>query len=560
MKKTGKKLICMLLAVLMLASVGVGAFADKGKDYGYDKYMCIGDSIAAGCALTKSGEETVFDQNSDNFAYVYSEQYIYLGHNYAVVPKAYHSLVSDRIGAELLQCARSGMRAVELRYWLDGVYNDFDETCSWDNTYYDIDGNGFTLKDLDAFNKYINYPEKIKEADIISINLGSNDVFSFTFGIVMRQLTANTTDPNLEKIKEYFESTGDAGAAFLKLLDLYQTMGKIGDLVKVLVKGFNDTYKQYAENYNAVMKKIYELNPDVTVVNVGVFNPLRYVRFSSQLDVDVSFIMAGIVGQMNALLKGYQSKYDNCYFADVSNTETYYQCYEDPLFWQYFTLKVHPTIAGHEYMTNQIVSVIPVKERAPEVTPAPQETTKPEGEKNKLPFKDVSKNYWAYDEIAYVYDNDIMLGKTATTFDPEGDMTRAQFATVLYRLAGKPDVSGKTEPFKDVAKKYWARDAIIWAYNEGIIKGYDDTTFGPDDGINRAQLVTMLYRYNGAPKVKGNLNDFKDCGDLNKDYKTAIIWATKNGIVNGYSDNTFRPYKITSRAELAAILARYMQK
>ena len=549
----------MLLAVIMLASLGVGVFADNGKNYGYDKYMCVGDSIAAGCALTKSGEETVFDQNSENFTYVYSEQYIYLGHNYAVVPKAYHSLVSDRIGAELLQCARSGMRAVELRYWLEGVYNDYDETCSWDNTYYDVDGNGFTLEDLDAFNDYINYPEKIKEADIISINLGSNDVFSFTFGVVMKQLTDNTTDPNLEKVREYFESTGDAGAAFLKLLDVYQTMGKISELIKVLVKTFDITYRQYVNNYNAVMKKIYELNPDITVVNVGVFNPLRYVRFSSELDVDVSFIMAGIVNQMNCLLKGYQAKYNNCYYADVSNAETYFQCYDDPLFWQYFTLKVHPTIAGHEYMTNQIVSVIPVKKTAPEKsepTPAPQETAKTDNTESKLPFKDVLESYWAYDEIGYVYENDIMKGTTEDTFSPDKFMTRAEFVTVLYRMA-KGDASGLTESFTDVADDHWAYDAIVWACNEGIINGFEDNSFRPEADISRAQMVTMLYRYAGSPKVSGDLSCFTDGLSVAEPYVDAVVWATENGVVNGYSDGTFRSDNGATRAHMAVIVSRY---
>lgn len=552
MKNFAKKTICLLLVLTMMAGLGIGAFAAKAKEkvYDYDKYMCIGDSIAAGCGLTKSGEETVFDQNAENFAYVYSEQYMNLGHNYAVVPKAYHSLVAKTIDAELLQCARSGMRAVELRYWLEGVFNDFDKTCSWDNTYFDIDGNGFTLADLDAINKSVKYTQRIKEADLISINLGSNDVFSVTFGAVLGKLLTENSDPALDKVREYLESTGDIGGAFVKLVDVYQTIGKIADLVKSLVESLNKTYIQYATNYNAVMKKIYKLNPDVTVVNVGVFNPLRYVRFSSTSDVDVSFIAEGIVAEMNALLKSYELKYDNCYYAAVPNTETYFQCYEDPLFWQYFTLKVHPTIAGHEYMAKQIVSVLPSHEKTDE----PSQTTNV-----KLPFTDVPKKYWAYDDIYYVYENGLMTGMTKTTFEPESNMTRAQLATVLYRMADKPDVKGMKEPFTDVTKKHWAYDAIVWAYNEGIIKGYDAKTFGPDDSVSRAQAVTMLYRYAGSPSVKGDLSNYKDSKDIGKSYKNAVIWAGKNKIVNGYPDGTFRPNEKMTRAQLAAVLARYCQ-
>lgn len=533
-----------MLAVTMLASLGAIAFADNEKSncYDYDKYMCIGDSIAAGCALTKDGSETYFDQNSENYAYVYSEEYIYLGHNYAVVPKAYHTLVSDALGAELLQCARSGMRGVELRYWLEGIFNDYDETCSWDNTYFDVDANGFTIEDLDAFNAYINYPEKIKEADVISINIGSNDVFSFTFGVVLRQLTADTSDPALNEIKAYLESTGNLGAAFGKLVDTYQSMGKIAELLSVLLDALNTTYNQYEENYNAIMEKIYELNPDVTVINVGVFNPLRYVRFNSENDTDISFIANGIVNKMNNLLKTYQSKYDNCYYADVTDTETYYQSYDDPLFWQYFTLKVHPTIAGHQYMAQQILNVIP----------------------KTLPFEDVKAGDWCFNDVLYCYENGLMKGVTETTFAPNATMTRGMVATVLYRMAGSPDVSGMSHPFKDLAAGRYCTDAVIWAYNTGIIQGYSNNTFKPDQLITREQLATMLYRYacefgyaNPAEKNSMALLQFIDRGSVSAFAKPAMRWAVANGIMNGKTVVTLVPQGDATRAQCATMLARF---
>ena len=115
------------------------------------------------------------------------------------------------------------------------------------------------------------------------------------------------------------------------------------------------------------------------------------------------------------------------------------------------------------------------------------------------------------------------------------------------------------EPFTDVTKKHWAYDAIVWAYNEGIIKGYDGKTFGPDDSVSRAQTVTMLYRFAGSPSVKGSLSDYKDSKDIGKSYKNAVIWASKNKIVNGYPDGTFRPNEMMTRAQLAAVLTRYCQ-
>ena len=144
MRKNTKRLLSILIAVVMLAALCVPAFAETGKKYcDYDYYMCVGDSIAAGCALTKDGSETYFDQNAEDYTEVYNEDYIYFGYDFTAVPQAYHSLVAKELGAELLQCARSGLRAVEFRYFLDGVYNDYDKECTWGNTYYDSDGNGF---------------------------------------------------------------------------------------------------------------------------------------------------------------------------------------------------------------------------------------------------------------------------------------------------------------------------------------------------------------------------------------------------------------------------------
>ena len=544
MKKTIRVCLCLTLAVLMLLGTCAFAFADREKVncYDYGKYMCVGDSIAAGCALTKDGSETYFDQNAENFEYVYSEDYIYLGHNYAVVPQAYHSLVAEGLNAELLQCAKSGMRGVELRYWLDGVYNDYDETRSWDNIYFDIDGNGFTLADLDAYNEIIDYPAKVREADVISINIGSNDVFSFTFGVVIGELTNDSDDPTLKAIKEYLESTGNVGAAFGKLIDAYQSMGKLPELAATLVDALNTTYEQYKVNYDAIMEKILEINPDIVVINVGVFNPLRYVGFGSDGSTDISFAAESVVEKMNNMLKGYEQKYANCHYADVTDTETYEQSYNDPLFWQYFTLKVHPTIAGHKYMAQQILNVVP----------------------KTLPFEDVKAGDWCYEDVLYCYENGLMKGVSGTRFAPDDTMTRGMVATVLYRMAGSPDVSGTKNPFSDLAEGRYCTDAVLWAYENGIILGYNDGSFKPDRLITREQLATMLYRYACAfghadPNEKNTtaLARYIDSGKVSDFAKPAMRWAVANGIIKGKTLMTLAPQGDATRAQCATILARF---
>ncbi|MGM9591550.1 MAG: S-layer homology domain-containing protein [Oscillospiraceae bacterium] len=533
-----KRILSLLLTLIMLTALCLPVLADGSKDhYPYKYYMCVGDSIAAGCALTKDGSETYFDNETDDYTTVYDPEYIYFGYDYSVVPQAYHSLVANELDSKLLQCARSGMRAVEFRYFLEGVYNDYDESCQWGNTYFDVDGNGFSIDDLDAINAAVNYPEMIKKTDLLSVNVGSNDVFSFTLGVVVQEMTAGSENDQLKEIKEFLDKGGSIGAAFGKLVDFCQTTGAMSKLMAVMTATFYKAYDQFVVNFDAVMEKIYELNPDITVVGVGVFNPFKHFRLSADNQLDISAAAAPLVTAINSHIKSFENKYDNFYYADVVGTETYDMNYDDRYFWEYFILKVHPTIAGHEYMAQQILDALPGRE--------------------PLPFTDVPEDAWYYEELYYVYAHGIMKGTTQTTFSPDATSTRAQVVTVLYRLAGSPDVSGLAEPFKDVPDDYWCRDAIIWGYNEGVIKGFTPTRFAPAEEVTRAQLVTMLYRYAGSPGAEGDLSMFTDAADIAGPYRAAAVWAVENGVVQGYKDGSFRPDLPISRAQLAVILARY---
>lgn len=370
-----KKTLSIVLCVVMLFALTVPAFAASGKNYyDYENYMCVGDSIAAGCGLARDGKPTNFDQNAEDYTKVYSNNYIYLGYDFAAAPNAYHSLVANELGANLLQCARSGLRAVELRYMLDGTYNDYDKDCIWGNTYFDTDGNGFTTADLDALNAYVKYSDKIKQADLISINVGSNDVFSFALNVVLRELTKDTSDPTLNAIKEYLEKTGNIGAAFGELIDAYQSMGKIADLATALTTTMNKAYMQFTVNYAAVIERIYEINPDITIVGVGVYNPFDGFRLSADSNLDLSGIASPVVAAINAHIASYKLKYSNFCYADVVGTQTYPMSYDDHYFWEYFTLKVHPDIEGYQFMTKQILDALP---EAPLPAPAVTSATDP---------------------------------------------------------------------------------------------------------------------------------------------------------------------------------------
>ena len=174
-----------------------------------------------------------------------------------------------------------------------------------------------------------------------------------------------------------------------------------------------------------------------------------------------------------------------------------------------------------------------------------------------FPFTDVKKTDWCYNDVKYVWQYDIMLGTSDTRFSPSSKMTRAMFVTVLYRLEGSPDITGMQVPaFTDI--DIWAHDAIVWAYNVGVTNGKTATSFDPNASITRAEIVAMLYRYAGSPDVSGSLNGFTDASSIGAFARNAVIWATTLGVVNGYKDGSFGPNRTAQRSEMAAMLHRYM--
>ncbi len=171
------------------------------------------------------------------------------------------------------------------------------------------------------------------------------------------------------------------------------------------------------------------------------------------------------------------------------------------------------------------------------------------------PYKDVSSDAWYYDAVMWASENGLMNGMTTKTFEPDTTTTRAMLVTTLYREAGSPAVSG-TSGFSDVPSNAWFADAINWAAKEGIVTGYDENTFGPDDPLTREQLVTILYRYAGSPNTAGSLSQFSDAKDVSDYAADAMCWAIENGIIEGRTDGTLDPQGEATRAELATILMR----
>lgn len=166
---------------------------------------------------------------------------------------------------------------------------------------------------------------------------------------------------------------------------------------------------------------------------------------------------------------------------------------------------------------------------------------------------------WAHEGIDYCLEQALMVGTGENRFEPNSHMTRAMLASVLYRIAGEPDVRGLTTEFTDLHHS-WYQDAVVWAYNSGVVAGIDSTTFAPDAVITREQIVTMLYRFASLTEEPGEwpeLQQYTDAAQISGWAQEAMRWAVANGILYGETETTLAPAGSATRAHGAAFLMRY---
>lgn len=384
MKNKLRRIITAFLAIVMLFSLMMPAMAEQQKK---PVYLCLGDSIASGAALTIDGTE-------------YNPDKIWkscLGFRFETMLKAYHSLVATGLGADLIMGARAAMRTVELRSLLGGGYNDYDPNYTWYGYWKpnwgagvgwncgktgDIENDlaaGFDFKKFEEFNStlasYDGYADAIKAADVISLNFGANDVFSSVLVTALMnnysklaQIAGGTQI--IAQIGSCIQS-GDLAGAFSKLIEANKLLGTIGEFAATFLKEMAEAKLTFKANYTWLISKIRKLNPDATIVGVSVFNMLNYGAISEELkDLDVSAAMELSVKEINSFIRSFSLIDLNYFYADVTETETHNWTLKDALKFVSggdnawvgfltFLMNVHPTLKGHNYIANQILNAIP---------------------------------------------------------------------------------------------------------------------------------------------------------------------------------------------------------
>lgn len=180
-----------------------------------------------------------------------------------------------------------------------------------------------------------------------------------------------------------------------------------------------------------------------------------------------------------------------------------------------------------------------------------------------LPFADVPSGSWYYDDVAYVYDTGLMTGLTATAFGPNLSTTRGMIVTILWRMENEPAAKHGC-PFADVRRGSYYEQAIAWASENGIVTGFDASTFAPDRAITREQLAAILFRfaaYRGVDAVtlRENLSSFQDQAAISAYAVSALNWAVGEGLMQGTGDK-LEPTGSATRAQVAAMLRRFIQR
>lgn len=203
---------------------------------------------------------------------------------------------------------------------------------------------------------------------------------------------------------------------------------------------------------------------------------------------------------------------------------------------------------GHEYKDGKCIRC-----------GAAQPDEKPVNHPKYTDFADLPVESWYKEGVSYALDRGLMNGVGSREFDPDGNVTRAMFVTILYRAENTPSVEGKSNPFTDVQNGKWYTEAVIWASDRGIVKGTSETTYSPDAPITREQIATILFRYSKSSPSDKSLSSFPDAGTVSSYAQNGICWAVAEGIING-KDGKLAPKENATRCQIAAILMRYLEK
>ncbi len=388
------------------------------------------------------------------------------------------------------------------------------------------------------------YDDELKKADVISITIGGNDLLAAFYVLVADAYNAaygsSGTTITAEEVQTILaDPSGNRTVAFalVSMLNSGKLSASLSDSVS-----FQTAVAACLSNISSIVLSIRSVNEDAVILVANQYNPYQWLGYAA-----VSSLFSTGVGSFNAALSA--SAGSACAVVDVAaafarSTAPLTNAAVD-LTTGTYSFDFHPNTAGHAVIADAMLAAY----EAAAGTQAPDSA----GE-------EPDASLWYQEYIDFIVENGLM---DRDAFEPDRAAARGMIATMLYRLEGEPAVSGGSS-FEDVASAQYYADAVVWAAQSGIMGGYGNGRFGPEDTITREQLATVLYRY---AQYKGydvsvgedtNILSFDDAFEISAWAFPAMQWACGAGILQG-DGTSLIPAECATMAQAAALLMRFVE-
>ena len=586
MRTSSKKLLAILLVVAMTVSViGVSAMAEPvSTTKQFKGYTIIGDSITSGYSVEK-------DPNWDANLVPKDIDYGILA-NMVASPEGYYSvqdvealrqmgggttyrvhgaypdLVADGLGYVMPDDSEAsyralesngyynlslpGLRSCEVREMVDPSYHGDDISQDiWDIV--QKDGKEVMMQKAEEY---------IKNSDVMTINIGSNDVAINCFIRALKVIDQAGADTQALNYIRAAVALGDYATATSYLMEAAKLLGVFPLAAAAYLQGLATGLTTFTENWDPIIQNIKRINPDIKIYAVGFNNPFKNFHITDLGDeywLRIGHALDILLQTMNVYVTQLSSQKDQYTFVKTWDSEpigmgTLVTGLIDGTYFKYILFTVHPTNAGHRYIADQILQAI----KDDPFTPA-EEPVNPPAPTGR--YVDVNDGDWFKIFVDYVSNRGIMTGVTDTTFEPYSNLTRAQVATIIYALEGKPANSNNT--FSDVAPNAWYYDAVNWCASQGIVAGVGNGNFDPNRNVTREELATMLRSYaayfGGDTSASADLSGYNDAASVSAWATESVSWAVAKGLMSGRPGNLLAPQGTASRAEMAVMMKNFCE-
>lgn len=374
---------------------------------------------------------------------------------------------------------------------------------------------------------------EVQGADVITLTVGGNDLLGALYAFLAEQYAADNPGAALTPEQIIAALTADEPdlALVTALMGYVPQFGASSQAAQALA--------DLGANLHKIAAAVSAANPDATLLVLSQFNP--YGRINNPLATEFVTAFEAAAYNLNAVISagaqtGAYAMVD-CTAALAAVEENPYNAYFASV--ADFNLDFHLNARGHKAVASAVCEAL--DGAAPEPAPGPG-------------FTDVAEDAWYHDVVQWVASVGAMTGYGDGTFGPDKPLSRAQLATVLWRMAGEPESSGELLPDCDPDAFY--AGAAAWALETGLFTGYEDGTFGPADNITREQAATVMWRAAGSPEVEADLSAYPDADDVSEFAQSAMNWAVASGVISGQGNGALDPQGVCARADFAMILMR----